>query len=317
LPEKDLEKKSKARRVATILVHYGDPGRTIRAVLNHRKLGIFSDIVVVANDLSQRPVELTEIPCTWLVPSRNLGYGGACQFGAMTHSADVYAFINAHVTIDKASVEYCIAAFDIKDVGVSAPSIYYPGRRIPAVDWKYAHCIRTYSRILGLPIQVPLDDGLVKAMTDQADLIDSDWATGGTAFCRDAVIRDIGWDGSYFLGYEDVDISMRAKAHGWRIVLVPSAIAFHSGRSTRKSAASAYYGMRNSLWFCRKYRTRRVQALLTAYLLLLLCRVTAADLIKSRQRRARPALRGLLHGWLLRPVSVEAFSEEPMWSSKG
>jgi N-acetylglucosaminyl-diphospho-decaprenol L-rhamnosyltransferase len=316
LPENALENK-KTRRVALILVHYGNPRRTIQAVLNHRHLGIFSDIVVVANDLSQRPAELAKISCTWLVPSRNLGYGGACQFGAIALPADVYAFINAHVTIDAASVNRCTAAFDIKDVGISAPCIYYPGRRASAVDWKYARCVRTYSRILGLPIQIPLDDRLVNNTASRPQLIDSDWATGGTVFCRDSVIRDVGWDGSYFLGYEDVDISMRAKMHGWRIVVVPSAIAFHSGESTRRSTACAYYDMRNSLWFCRRYRARRVQVLLTAYLLLLLCRIVAADLFKSRKPCARLALRGLRHGWLLRSVNVEAFPGEPMWQSKG
>jgi N-acetylglucosaminyl-diphospho-decaprenol L-rhamnosyltransferase len=303
-------------QVAAVIVHYGDPQRTIRAVLNHWRLGAFSDIVVVANDLRQRPQELKNIPCTWLIPHRNIGFGGACQLGTMSCSADVYAFFNAHVTINKTSVDHCVAAFDVQDVGIASPYIYHSGSGNPAIDWKHTLYTRTYSRFLRLPVQVPSSGNGVDGNTASAKLLDNDWATGGAIFCRHEVTRDIGWDGSYFLSFEDADISMRTKRAGWRVVVVPSAIAFHSGESTRKSTAAAYYGMRNPLWFTRKYNDRRVQAMLTAYLLFRLCRIAAADVLKGRRPpRARPAARGILDGWLLWPESTDALPGEPLWSS--
>jgi GT2 family glycosyltransferase len=307
-----------ARQVAAVIVHHGDPRRTIRAVLNHWKLGVFSDIIVIANDLCQQPEDLKDIPCTWLIPTRNIGFGGACQLGAMSCRADVYAFFNAHVTIDRASVDHCIAAFDIANVGIAAPYIYYPRAGKSVVDWKYTHCTRTYSRILHLPIQIPLKDSHIDGKMSPAELLDNDWATGGAIFCRDEVIRDVGWIGSYFLGFEDVDISMRAKKSGWRVVVVRSAIAFHTGESTRTSTIATYYASRNQVWFSRKYRNRRVQALLTAYLLFRLCRIAVADVLKGRRPpHARPATRGIFDGWLLWPDSTEALVGEPLWSSGG
>jgi FkbM family methyltransferase len=275
---------------------------------------VFSDIVVVANDLRQRPEALRDVPSTWLIPSRNIGFGGACQLGAVTCPADVYAFFNVHVTIDRASVDHCISAFDADDVGIASPYLHHPGTGKPAVDWKYTYCTRTYSRVLRLPIQVPSVVSGVDNGASLADLIDNDWATGGVIFCRHEIVRDVGWDGSYFLNFEDADISMRAKRRGWRVVIVPSAIAFHTGESTRTSTAAAYYAMRNSLWFTRKYRDRRLQALLTVYLLLLLCRVAVADALKWRRPPcARPAARGIIDGWLLWPESIEALPGEPLW----
>src|SRR6202167_3536878 len=110
-----------ARRVTAVIVHYGNPRRTIRAVLNHWKLGVFSDIVVIANDLCQRPEDLADIPCTWLIPSRNIGLGGAWQLGAMTRRADVYAVFNAQIVIDRDSVAHCTAAFDVYNVLRASP----------------------------------------------------------------------------------------------------------------------------------------------------------------------------------------------------
>jgi len=272
------------RRVNAVIVHHGDLQRTIRAVLNHWNLGVFSDVVIVANDLCGRPDALKDIPCTWLIPDRNIGFGGACQLGATARPADVYAFFNAHVTIDKTSADLCIAAFDVWDVGIASPYIYYPGSGKPIADWAFSYNLRTYSRILRLPIKVPLRDKNNKGEIIPAELLDNDWAAGAGVFCRHEVIRDVGWDGSYFLGIEDVDICMRAKKSGWRVVIVAPAIASHTGESTRTETIAAYYGPRNQLWFTRKYRDRRVQALLTVYLLLSLFRVAVADVLRGVDR---------------------------------
>ena len=302
------------KRVAAIIVHYGDPRRTIRAVRSHYQLGIFSEIIVVANDLSGRPEALAGIPCTWLVPSRNIGFGSACQLGAMTRLADVYAFFNPHVTMDRLSVEHCIAAFSVKDVGISAPYVYYPGRKDESINWRYAYGSRTYSRVLHLPIYVPVKKDIGMDQVIRSGLIDCAWVGGAVIFCRKEVIRDVGWDGSYFLTMEDVDISLRTRKHGWRIVNAASAMAFHTGESTRTSTASAYYPGRNALWFARKYYTSRVQTLLTLYLLLLICRVAVADTLKRRHPRHAPvAMQAMLDGWRLWPQSYEALPGEPLF----
>jgi N-acetylglucosaminyl-diphospho-decaprenol L-rhamnosyltransferase len=303
-----------ARRVIAVIVHYGDSGRTIQAVMRHARLDIFSDIVVVANDLSERPRELENTPCTWLVPDRNLGFGGACQVGANSSPADVYAFFNAHVTISRSSAEFCVSAFAAGDIGIVSPYLYHPGTESTEVNWKYTYCRRTFSPILRLPVQVPRQHSGAGRSVEAAQPIDNDWATGGVVFCRHELIRDIGWDGVYFLGFEDVDISMRARMHGWRIVVVPSAIAFHSGSTTRTSASASYYGARNSLWFARRYWSRCVQVLLSSYLLLSVGRLAAADVCKKRHpAHAIPAARGLLDGWLLSPAGAEALPGEPLW----
>ena len=310
------------RRVAAVVVHYGEHQRTVRAVLGHWDLKVFTRIIVVANDLSERPAELTDDICTWVIPNRNLGFGGGCQLGATMCSADVYAFFNAHVTMDSASVHCCVAAFDIPDVGISAPYVHRPTGN-PKIDWKYTRSIGKYSRIVGLPIRVPLTQPkghspvTGSAGTDDiqstGEVIDNEWVIGCAIFCRYEIIRDIGWDGSYFLTFEDPDISMRTRRSGWRVVKVPSALAYHTGESTRSRALSAYYTTRNTIWFSRKYWSRPRQGLLTFYLFLLLFRLTIADAVRRRRPRHAPsAARGIVDGWALWPSDKDPLPGEPL-----
>jgi N-acetylglucosaminyl-diphospho-decaprenol L-rhamnosyltransferase len=310
------------RQVAAVVVHYGDRQRTVRAVIGHWNLNVFTCIIVVANDLSERPAELTDEICTWVIPSRNLGFGGGCQLAATTYSADVYAFFNAHVTMDSASVRRCVEAFDIPNVGITAPHVYLPTGN-PAIDWKNTRCVRTYSRTLRLPIRLPLrqpkghstatGEAGADDVQSTGEVIDIEWATGCAIFCRSEIIRDIGWDGSYFLTWEDADISMRTRRSGWRVVAVSSALAYHSGESTRSSTLSAYYSMRNPIWFSRKYWSRSRQILLTSYLFLLLFRITTADALRRRRPRHAPsAARGILDGWSLRPSGKDPLPGEPL-----
>ncbi len=302
------------RRIALVIVHYGDPERTVQAVMHHWGLDVFAEVIVVANDLLRRPAKLADIPCKWLIPDRNLGYGAACQYAAEQTSADIYGFFNAHITISKDSVDRCLEAFDANEIGVVAPCSYYP---LPAGDeqaWRYAYGRRTYTPILGLPVSLPSIRDHREGEADKPELMENDWASGGDVFCRKDVITDIGWDGSYFLTVEDVDICLRAKKSGWRVVAVRSAIAFHTGQSTRTSATSSYYGMRNSLWFTRRHRGRRTQVLVTAYLICRLLRVGLADIVKRRRPpHAKAAACGLWDGWRLWASSAAPLPGEPLW----
>jgi N-acetylglucosaminyl-diphospho-decaprenol L-rhamnosyltransferase len=301
------------RGVAAVIVHYGDIGRSVKAVLTHLSLGVFSEIVVVANDMSPRPAELSDVICTWIVPPRNLGFGGGCQLGATACIADAYVFFNPHISIDKDSVETCVSAFEYEDVGIVAPYVYYPGQKDLASNWKYTYCARPSSRFVRIPIHVPLDCQPSSKSTSSQELADNDWVGGAVIFCRAEVVREVGWDGSYFLTFEDVDISLRAKKCGWRVVAAPTAIAYHSGESTRARGTSSYYGARNAIWFTRRHHGKVIQAMLTIHLSTRLFRIAAADVLKQRRpAHAKFSARGIWHGWLMLPAGPEPLDGEPL-----
>jgi GT2 family glycosyltransferase len=74
----------------------------------------------------------------------------------------------------------------------------------------------------------------------------------GAAFAiRRSLFESLGgFDDAFFMLYEDVDLSYRARLAGSRCVYVPAAVVRHAGGASlgRHSAQAAYYGQRNLEW---------------------------------------------------------------------
>jgi GT2 family glycosyltransferase len=73
---------------------------------------------------------------------------------------------------------------------------------------------------------------------------------GAAVFNKDLLMRLQGFDDDFFLYYEDVDLSLRARHSGAKIQLVPNAKVFHKGSATigKKNASTLYYIDRNRFW---------------------------------------------------------------------
>ena len=95
-------------------------------------------------------------------------------------------------------------ALDMSGAGISAPVLYLPNGDLQS------GC-GSLSRRMMMPY-------INNAPTQP--ISECDWVTGASLFCRHEVFESIGFDGSYFLGCEDLDIGYRAKLAGWRVVVV-------------------------------------------------------------------------------------------------
>jgi N-acetylglucosaminyl-diphospho-decaprenol L-rhamnosyltransferase len=76
-------------------------------------------------------------------------------------------------------------------------------------------------------------------------------ACGAAFMVRRSVFEEIGgFDADFFLAFEDVDLSYRARLLGYRCVYVPTAIVEHAGSASlgRLSEAAVSYGQRNLEW---------------------------------------------------------------------
>jgi hypothetical protein len=138
------------------------------------------------------------------------------------------------------------------------------------------------------------------------------WVTGASLFCRHEVLESVGFDGSYFLGFEDLDIGHRARLAGWKVVVLSDANAIHPARTTLKGARPVYYGIRNQIWFSRKNISILNSLVMTLYSLRVIPRVLLADLVKRRPSHVLLMYYGLIAGWGPLPKGQDPLSGEPI-----
>jgi GT2 family glycosyltransferase len=125
--------------------------------------------------------------------------------------------------------------------------------------------------------------------------------SGTAAALRVVAARDVGsFDPSFFLYYEDTDLSWRLQLGGWRVRYAPDAIVrhVHAASSDVSSAAFAFYNERNRLLMLAKCapRSLAVKEILRfagITVALPIRRLTRVDVPKGHQFRTSTRVRAL------------------------
>ena len=153
-------------------------------------------------------------------------------------------------------------------IGIVSPKIYfasgyeyhrerYQPEQRGKVIW-YAGGIIDWSNIYASHRGV---DEIDHGQFDQTDK--TDYATGCCLLIKKSVIDKIGlFDEKYFLYFEDVDYSQRAKKAGFKVMFCPQAIIWHKNAASSGKPGSPvhiYYLTRNRLYFALKYASLRTK----------------------------------------------------------
>lgn len=271
-------------RSTAVVVHYGDLVPTVRLANEVVRFG--GDVVVVANDGSARPEDL-DARVEWSVPERNLGYAEAFTHAVRGRSTDAFVVLNTDVVIPRETFDRCLSALlDSADVGIVGPVLRHE-------DGSLQSGAARLSRWRRAP-RVLFDPG--------PTTVDCSWVTGAVMFIRRDVVERIGMDGSFFLGAEDVDLCVRARRAGWRVLCCGDAPATHHGSRVISGSRWSYYAGRNLVWLARANFGLIPAVLNWLYILATLPRVAVADAVKRRRMTSsRLTLMALSHAWWPKP----------------
>lgn len=181
----------------------------------------------------------------------NRGYAGGNNLGfeqALSGPCDYVLVLNDDTVIEPDAIRRLVCA-TVDGVGAAAPLITYdtPSDLVwfagATYDPRHAHPGRMthYRR----PVEEVGEGGTTDRFSGAAVLIPR------------AVIETLGGfdEGLYFL-YEDVDLSLRIRATGLKIVFEPKAVVRHKvamSQGGEHSPASFYYGIRNELLVADRY----------------------------------------------------------------
>jgi N-acetylglucosaminyl-diphospho-decaprenol L-rhamnosyltransferase len=219
-------------RTSVVIVHFGDPAPTYRAVCSVRRNAADSDVFVVDNGGLTEPQSDSTVSV--LRSGRNLGYGAACNLGARSSSSEFLLLMNNDIEIDAGTLQALEAALDRDPMAAAAgPRLFDSGGRAVRSIGRAPTPRRVLFENLFLPRLVPgvpFFHGHHTTRISHRRRREVETLLGAIFLVRRSAFKSVrGFDEEYFFYLEESDLFARLRAAGWKILFEPAASAVHQG----------------------------------------------------------------------------------------
>jgi GT2 family glycosyltransferase len=219
----------------------------------------------------------------------NLGLAGGTNVGIAATDAPIIVTLNNDTEADPRWLEELKRTLDAHpEAGSAASKLLLFDRR------DVIHSAGDFYRVDGVPGNRGVwerDDGRY----ERSELIFG--ACAGAAAYRRAMLEDVGgFDESFFMYCEDVDLAFRGQLLGYRCVFAPAAVVYHMLSATGGGPLASYYCGRNFLRVIARDMPGGLLGRVWPRVLLAQLRFTGESLLHAREPAARARLRGQLAG---------------------
>jgi GT2 family glycosyltransferase len=243
--------------VVRVIVLNWNGRRWLDPCLGALKAQTFRDfeVVVVDNASSDGSAELVRErypEYSLLQLSRNAGYAAGNNAGAKGATARYLAFLNNDT---EPGPEWLAALVDAAErdpsVGLVSSNIVFmnPVGIVDSAGDGYLRCGGGFKRAHGQPVSGKRG-------------VEEVFGVCGAGFLIHRSLFELvgGFDEDFFMVYEDVDLSYRARLAGARSICAFDAVVHHAGSASlgRTSSTAVYYGQRNLEWTWIKNSPRRL-----------------------------------------------------------
>jgi GT2 family glycosyltransferase len=224
--------------LSTIIVNYNAGPLLRKCVDSLLACPLDIEIIVVDNASSDASLDglqdLSQV-CVIRNPA-NVGFAAACNIGVLSSSAPFLLFLNPDCFFQVGTISSLLAVLQIDDhVGMVGGQLVNEdgteqggGRRAVPTPW------RSVVRALGLQRfsnrwpKLFYDFHLHKQPLPDRP-IEVEAISGACMLVKREAMEDVGlWDEGYFLHCEDLDLCMRFRQKGWKILFVPDARISHA-----------------------------------------------------------------------------------------
>lgn len=220
-------------------------------------------VVVVDNassDGSADDLDRFGLPLEVIRNQENLGFALACNQGAAVCDSRYLLFLNPDTEIFENSFDVPLAFMEDEvnqDVGICGIQLVDEKGRVVRTCARFPSLSRFAAQAIGLN-KIPGLRGMCALMAEWDHLSDKsvDQVIGAFFFARRTVFEALnGFDERFFVYFEEVDFSLRAKRAGWKTVYLTGAYAFHEGGGTSRQvkATRLFYSLRSRLLYGFEY----------------------------------------------------------------
>ncbi len=237
--------------LCAVVVNHDAGSLLAECVTSLRREGV-DEVVVVDNGSTDCSLELLaslDNPPDVIRCSMNIGFGSGANRGIAATSASLVMVCNPDIVLHPGAAEALVAALAADPhLGIAGPQVldgeghrYPSARSFPSLTDAAGHALLGLllpgnrftsryhlehggSQVLDAPEQGP------------SRSVQVDWVSGSCFVARRALLDELGgFDESYFMYAEDVDLCWRAWRAGWAVAYVPVAVVTHEqGVSTAR-----------------------------------------------------------------------------------
>lgn len=250
------------RPIDIVIVNWNASYRLQECVnsVNQFANNLVSKIIVVDNgsvDGSEKAVENLE-NVVLIRAGKNLGFGRACNLGATYTQSEFVLFLNPDTLIYENTLPNVFKKMKEKTsahVGICGVRLLDEFNHTSRCASRFPSVKGFFSHALGIDRILP-SSGHFMAEWDHESTSEVDQVIGAFFFVRrDLFFKLNGFDERFFVYFEEVDFSYRAKKWGWNSLYYSDATAFHEGGGTSNQikAKRLFYSLRSRILYASKH----------------------------------------------------------------
>lgn len=228
--------------VGVIIVDYrSDPAldRALNALSSIQSPDL--SIVIVENDPKRSRVNFPgNLKIEFLRSEVNLGFGRAVNLARRRLRTPYVFLLNPDVILFPETLSVLLDYMEKHpDVGIAVPKLLEKDGSLQPSARTFYNMSDILFRRTFLGKFFPNHSSLKRHLMtdwDHGSIREIDWALGACMLIREKAVGEEIFDPRFFLYFEDVDLCLRLKKAGWKVMYHPEAVAIHEHRQkSRKS----------------------------------------------------------------------------------
>jgi GT2 family glycosyltransferase len=248
--------------VVAIVVNWNGALDTLRCVDSIQRSNLQAHRIYVVDNASEDEslavLERSGREFTLLVSRRNLGFAGGCNLAireALRGDAQYVWLLNNDAVADEEALATLVLAAEADPlIGAAGSRIVYASN--PNCIWHEGGHADVIRGIAG-------NDREGEPAGPPGPVRDTAFVSGCSMLLRSSCLAEVGLlDPAFFLYYEDVEFSVRARRSGWRVVVEPQSVVRHqvSVSTSRLPELVRYLQDRNRALFAFRCAPTRAHA---------------------------------------------------------
>ncbi|GBD25138.1 N-acetylglucosaminyl-diphospho-decaprenol L-rhamnosyltransferase [bacterium HR30] len=297
-------------RVAAVVVNWNRADLTrecVESIRGGRLVPTWT--VVVDNGSVEDPRHVfadTAGSVCWVFLRENRGFAGGANAGmefALRHGAEAIFLVNNDAVVDPTCLSELVKALERDGSLAAVGAKTLTQEKPPRIHTAYG--VLTYHGPL-----VQQRGWMEPDVTKFNEFAFVDYVSGCAMLLRREALEEVGlFDPEFFAYHEDLEWCVRARAKGYQVAYVPTAVVRHRMHASTNGGGYlspiTYLSARNAILFVRKHASLRLQ---TKYAVHLAVNLMKDLLLRWRRKELagfRLRLQGVRDGLLHRPVPLE------------